>query len=69
MRFPLRADHTTVDRKGSGCGIELDDPQIATVHAEILLDPAGVWRISGRKTRNGVWVTTTAAALQSCCFF
>lgn len=68
-RFQLESDHVTIGRKGTPCGIQLDDPQIAPVHAEIFLDTGGVWKISSRKTRNGVWVNTAATLLQSCCFF
>ena len=46
LRFPLRSSHVTIGRKGGGCGIQIDDPQIAPVHAEIFLDPAGVWKLS-----------------------
>lgn len=69
LRLPITAGHVTIGRKGSGCGIELDDPLLAPVHAELFIDTGGTWKISGRKTRNGVWVNTTVAPLASCCFF
>lgn len=69
LRFPLRSPQVTIGRKGGGCAIELDDPLLATLHAELVADPGGSWKIIGRKTRNGVWVNTATTPLASCCFF
>lgn len=69
LRLPLTAGHVTIGRKGGGCGIQIDDPLLAPVHAELFIDTGGTWKISGRKTRNGVWVNTAVAPLASCCFF
>ena len=69
LRFPLQAPRITAGRKGSGCDIQLDDPLIATLHAELVADASGGWKIVAKPTRNGVWVNTTATPLTSCCFF
>jgi pSer/pThr/pTyr-binding forkhead associated (FHA) protein len=69
LRFPLHSPKVTIGRAGSGCDIQLDDPLVAAVHAELVADPRGAWKLIGKTTRNGVWVNTPATALASCCFF
>lgn len=69
LRFPLQAPQLTIGRTGGGCHIQLDDPLIATLHAELVADPSGTWKIIGKKTRNGVWVNAASTPLASCCFF
>jgi pSer/pThr/pTyr-binding forkhead associated (FHA) protein len=69
LRFPLRSLHLTIGRTGSGCDIQLDDPLIATQHAELVADSGGGWKLTGKKTRNGVWVKTDVTPLASYCFF
>jgi len=41
----------------------------ATLHAELIADSSGSWKLIGKKTGNGVWVTATTTPLASCCFF
>lgn len=65
----IRKDSFVIGRKGGGCHIQLDDPLVATLHAELVADSSGGWKITGRQTRNGVWVSATATPLASCCFF
>ena len=69
LRFPLQTPQVTIGRKGGGCHIQLDDPLVATLHAELIADPSGNWKIMGKKTRNGVWVNAVSTPLASCCFF
>ena len=69
LRFPLRSPKVTIGRKGSGCDIQLDDPLVAAVHAELVADASGGWKLIGKVTRNGVWVSTPATTLTSYCFF
>jgi pSer/pThr/pTyr-binding forkhead associated (FHA) protein len=69
LRFPLRSPKVTLGRTGSGCDIQLDDPLVAAVHAELVADASGTWKLIGKTTRNGVWVNTPATPLASCCFF
>lgn len=69
LRFSLQAPQLSIGRKGGGCHIELDDPLVATLHAELIADTSGSWKLIGKKTRNGVWVTATTTTLASCCFF
>jgi spore coat protein CotH len=47
----------------------LDDPLVAAVHAELVADASGGWKLIGKVTRNGVWVSTPATTLTSYCFF
>lgn len=69
LRFSLQTPHVTIGRRGGGCHIQLDDPLVAAVHAELVADGSGTWKLIGKTTRNGVWVNTPATALASCCFF
>jgi len=69
LRFPLRSPKVTIGRTWGGCDIQLDDPLVAAVHAELVADGSGTWKLIGKTTRNGVWVNTPATALASCCFF
>ena len=69
LRFPLHSQRVTIGRRGSGCDIQLDDPLVATVHAELVADPTGTWKIIAQKSRNGIWVKTDATPLLSNCFF
>lgn len=69
LRFPLHSPHLTIGRIGSGCHIQLDDPLVAAVHAELIADSSGGWKLIAKKSRNGIWVKTDATPLASCCFF
>lgn len=69
LAFVLRSPHLTIGRKGSGCGIEIDDPLLASLHAELICDFNGVWKVIGKKSRNGVWVNSIVTPLRHCCFF
>ena len=69
LRFPLHSPKITIGRIGSGCDIQLDDPLVATVHAELVADSSGGWKLIGKKSRNGIWVKTAVTPLMSCCFF
>jgi len=69
LRFPLQTPQVTIGRKGGGCHIQLDDPLVATLHAELIADSSGDWKLIGKKTHNGVWVNAASTPLASCCFF
>lgn len=69
LRFSLHSPHLTIGRTGSGCDIQLDDPLIAAVHAELITDSSNAWKVIAKKSRNGIWVKTDATPLASCCFF
>ena len=69
LRFPLHSPKITIGRIGSGCDIQLDDPLVAAVHAELVADSSGGWKLIGKKSRNGIWVKTAVTPLMSCCFF
>ena len=69
LRFPLRSQHVTIGRTGAGCDIEVDDPLVASLHAELVADQLGGWKIISQKSRNGIWVKTDVAPLVSNCFF
>ena len=69
LRFPLQTPQVTIGRKGGGCHIQLDDPLVATLHAELIADARGTWKLVGKKSRNGIWVNANATTLASCCFF
>lgn len=69
LRFPLQSPRVTIGRRGSGCDIQLDDPLVASLHAELVADPHGTWKLIAKKSRNGIWVKTEATPLMSNCFF
>jgi pSer/pThr/pTyr-binding forkhead associated (FHA) protein len=53
-RHECHGPATTVGREGCGCGIELRDPFVSPVHAELHGSARG-WRIDNSGT-NGLWV-------------
>lgn len=69
VEVSLRADKLTIGRTGGGADIELDDPLLAYRHATLRRLRDGTWLISAETTRNGIWVSVTAVALTSYCFF
>ena len=69
LQFPLRSESLTIGRAGGGADIELDDPLLAVHHASIRRLRDGNWMITSENTRNGIWVSVSAVALSSNCFF
>ncbi len=69
VEVSLRADKLTIGRTGGGADIELDDPLLAHRHATLRRLRDGTWLMSAEATRNGTWVSVTAVALTSYCFF
>ncbi len=69
MQFPIRFDEVTIGRLGSGADIELDDPLLAERHATLRRQRDGTWQITSEQTKNGIWVSISAVALSSNCFF
>jgi pSer/pThr/pTyr-binding forkhead associated (FHA) protein len=53
-RHECHAPITTVGRAGHGCTVELDDPFVSPVHAELLCRPRG-WQVRNAGV-NGLWV-------------
>lgn len=69
LKFPIRLDQVVIGRVGSGADIELDDPLLATRHAVLRRQRDGTWQIVAEQTKNGIWVSISAVALSSHCFF
>ena len=69
LEFPIRFDAVVIGRAGSGADIQLDDPLLARNHATLRRQRDGTWQINSGKTKNGIWVSVSAAALSSHCFF
>ena len=69
LEIPLRGVNLSVGRPGCGNDIELDDPLIAKHHAQIVRQPSGEWRIDSKRSKNGVWIQTSAIKLSSVCRF
>ena len=69
LEIPLRGVNLSVGRPGFGNDIELDDPLIAKHHAQIVRQPSGEWRIDSKRSKNGVWIQTSAIKLSGLCRF
>jgi pSer/pThr/pTyr-binding forkhead associated (FHA) protein len=69
LKFPIRLDEVVIGRVGSGADIELDDPLLASRHAVLRRQRDGTWQIISEQTKNGIWVSISAVALSSHCFF
>lgn len=69
LEFPIRLDEVSIGRAGSGADIELDDPLLASNHATLRRQRDGTWQIASEQTKNGIWVSVSAVALSSHCFF
>lgn len=67
--FPLVASRMAIGRDATRCPIRVDDPALAGLHAELLREADGSWRIVAAPSRNGVWVSTRSTRLTSCCYF
>ena len=67
--FPLVAPRLSVGRDAHRCQIHIDDPGLAGVHAELLQESDGGWRIVAGPTLNGVWISTRSTRLTACCYF
>jgi len=69
LRIPLSGANLSMGRSGHGNDIEIDDPLLASRHAQITFTPAGEWRIEARPSRNGIWVQINAIRLSPNCRF
>lgn len=69
VEVPLRAERLVIGRAGGGADVELDDPLLANTHATLKRMRDGSWMITAETTRNGIWVSASAVALTSYCFF
>ena len=69
LEIHLRGVNLSVGRPGFGNDIELDDPLIAKHHAQIVRQPSGEWRIDSKRSKNGVWIQTSAIKLSGLCRF
>jgi hypothetical protein len=69
VEVPLRSERLVIGRAGGGADVELDDPLLANVHATLKRMRDGSWMIASETTRNGIWVSVSAVALTSYCFF
>ena len=65
----LRTARVTIGRDPMQSTHSIDDASLAAVHADIVAEPDGSWRIIARATRNGVWVGTQSIRLLACCYF
>jgi len=69
LEFDLRSDRLVIGRVGSGADIELDDPLLDERHAELKRLQDGSWTMTSEGTRNGIWVSISAALLSPLCYF
>lgn len=69
LQFAIRFDEVVIGGAGSGADIELDDPLLASRHAVLRRQRDGTWQIISEQTKNGIWVSISAVALSSHCFF
>jgi pSer/pThr/pTyr-binding forkhead associated (FHA) protein len=67
--FPLVSPRLAIGRDAHRCQLRFDDPGLAGVHAELLREADGSWRIVAHPSLNGVWVSTRSTRLTSCCYF
>jgi hypothetical protein len=67
--FPLLTARIAIGRNATRCPIHVDDPALAGLHAELLRESDGSWRIVASPSRNGVWASTRSTRLTSCCYF
>lgn len=67
--FPLLSARIAIGRDATRCPIHVDDPALAGLHAELLKESDGSWRIVAGPSRNGVWASTHSTRLTSCCYF
>lgn len=65
----LLGHRETLGREPLQTSLTVDDPGLAAVHAELVAEPDGSWRIIAKPTRNGVWVSTQSKRLTACCYF
>lgn len=59
----------SVGRPGCGHRIELDDPLIASHHADIRRENSGDWVIEAKPSKNSIWVQIQAIRLSNMCRF
>jgi pSer/pThr/pTyr-binding forkhead associated (FHA) protein len=67
--IPLSQPFLSIGRPRWGNHIELDDPLIATYHAQIVKHPGGVWRLEAKPSKNGVWAQVRSIRLTRSCRF
>ena len=67
--LPLVSSRLAIGRDTRRCHIHIDDPSIAGLHAELLAEADGSWRIVASPSLNGVWVSTRSTRLTACCYF
>lgn len=67
--IPLSRPCLTLGRPGCSNDIEIDDPLIATHHAQIVQHQSGTWRLEAKRSKNGVWVQVRSIRLTRSCRF
>jgi len=67
--FPLVFSRIVIGRDARRCPIHIDDPSLAGLHAELLCESDGSWRIIASPSLNGVWISTRSTRLTGCCYF
>jgi hypothetical protein len=67
--LPLGASRLAIGRDTRRCQIHIDDPSLAGLHAELLAEADGSWRIVASPSLNGVWISTRSTRLTACCYF
>jgi pSer/pThr/pTyr-binding forkhead associated (FHA) protein len=67
--IPLQHPFLSIGRPRWGNNIELDDPLIATYHAQIVQHPGGIWRLEAKPSQNGIWAQVRSIRLTRNCRF
>lgn len=67
--FRLVGSCLSVGRPGFGNQIEIDDPHLARVHAEITQTSEGTWWIRSTPSLNGLWMQVRSVELTDSCRF
>ena len=67
--FPLVSSRIAIGRDANRCALHVDDPSLAGIHAELLRESDGSWRIVASPSLNGVWISTRSTRLTACCYF
>ena len=67
--IPLSGSLLSIGRPNWGNNIQLEDPLIATYHAQIVQHPGGIWRLEAKPSKNGVWAQVRSIRLNRSCRF
>ena len=67
--LPLGSSRLAIGRDTRRCQIHVDDPSLASLHADLFAEADGSWRIVARPSLNGIWISTRSTRLTARCYF